>query len=113
MTNQMKKIKIADVLSDVASLDWEDALYLPKNKEEWGLNCEAIIENPDNYEDCDMDDNPVAMSKINYRYVLLCDDLLSIIKNLQEQSASYDLDNAYKAFIFYFENDSFIKLNAS
>ncbi|WP_259740068.1 hypothetical protein [Pseudomonas brassicacearum] len=108
----MKKIKFADVLTDAENLDWEDALYLPKNKEEWGLNCEVFIENPDNFEDYDADDNPVDMSKINYRYVLLCDDLSSIIKNLQEQSASYDLDMAYKAFTFYFENYSFIRLKA-
>ncbi len=112
MVNRMKKIKFSDVLSDTANLDWEDALYLPKSKKEWGLNCEAIIENPDNFEDYDVDDNPVDMSKINYRFVLLCDDLSSIIKDLREQNASYDLDMAYKAFIFYFENDSFIKLNA-
>ncbi|AZC91321.1 hypothetical protein C4K29_5042 [Pseudomonas chlororaphis subsp. piscium] len=110
MVNNMKSRKFADVLSDAENLDWEDALYLPKDKEKWGLNCEAIIENPDNFEDYDSDDNPVDMSKINYRYVLLCDDLSSIIKNLQEQSSSYDLDMAYKAFIHYFENDSFIIL---
>ncbi|MBU6961415.1 hypothetical protein KRR23_27235 [Pseudomonas sp. CVAP len=110
MANQMKKIKFADVLSDAENLDWEDALYLPKNKEEWALDCEAIIENPDNFEDYDTDDNPIEISKINYRHVLLCDDLTSIIKNLQEQNISYDLDLTYKAFIFYIENDSFIKL---
>ena len=110
MVSQMKNRKFSDVLSDAENLDWEDALYLPKDKEKWGLNCEAIIENPDNFEDYDADDNPVEMSKINYRYVLLCDDLSSIVKNLQEQNASYDLDAAYKAFIYYFENDSFIKL---
>ncbi|WP_242485092.1 DUF7716 domain-containing protein [Pseudomonas sp. TH39(2020)] len=82
MANQMKKIKFADVFSNAENLDWEDALYLPKNKEEWDLNCEAIIENPDNFEDHDANNNPVDISKINYRHVLLCDDLSSIIKKL-------------------------------
>lgn len=109
MVDQMKKTKFINVLSDAENLNWEDALYLPKNKEEWGLNCEAIIENPDTFEDYDADDNPTELSKIGYRYVLLCDDLSSIIKNLKEQTASYDMDTAYKAFIFYFNNDSFIK----
>ncbi|MEB0048745.1 MULTISPECIES: hypothetical protein [unclassified Pseudomonas] len=106
----MKNRKFSDVLSDAENLDWEYALYLPKDTKKWGLNCEAIIETPDNFEDYDTDDNPVEMSKINYKYVLLCDDLSSIIKNLQEQDRSFDLDMAYKAFIHYFENDDFFKL---
>lgn len=84
-------------------------MYLPKNKELWGLDCEAIIENPDTFGDYDADDNPAEPSEIGYRYVLLCDNLSSIIKNLKEQTASHDMDTAYKAFIFYFNNDSFIK----
>ncbi|WP_224789347.1 hypothetical protein [Pseudomonas fluorescens] len=105
----MKKTKLINVLSDTKNLNREDALYLPKNKEVWGLDCEAIIENPDTFEDYDADDNPAELSEIGYRYVLLCDDLSSIIKNLKEQTASHDMDTAYKAFIFYFNNDSLIK----
>ncbi|VVQ05603.1 hypothetical protein PS941_03037 [Pseudomonas fluorescens] len=109
MVDQMKKTKLINVLSDTKNLNREDALYLPKNKEVWGLDCEAIIENPDTFEDYDADDNPAELSEIGYRYVLLCDDLSSIIKNLKEQTASHDMDTAYKAFIFYFNNDSLIK----
>ncbi|KTC09872.1 hypothetical protein AO391_25080 [Pseudomonas marginalis ICMP 9505] len=111
MASKMKKIKFSEILSDAESLNWEDALYLPKDKEKWGLNCDAIIENPDNFEDYDTDDTPIEISKINFRYVLLCDDLLSIIINLREQTTSFDLNMAYQAFIYYFENDAFIKLN--
>lgn len=96
-------------ISNAAHLDWRAAIYLPKNKKLWGLDCQAIIENPDHFEAYGVDDNPVEISNISYRYVLLCDDLSSIVKNLQEQDASCDLSMTYKAFIYYIENDSFMK----
>lgn len=50
-----EEIKLSDVLSDAENLDWEGAIYLPKN--EMGGNCDVIIENPDSFEDYDANEN--------------------------------------------------------
>ncbi|MPQ83115.1 hypothetical protein F0170_03395 [Pseudomonas sp. MAFF 730085] len=111
MIVKMNSRKLCDILSCPESLNWQDAIYLPKDEKKWSLSCDVIIENPENFEAYDDNDNPIEISNINYRYVLLCDDLASIIFNLREQTNLFELDMAYTAFIYYFENDSFIKLS--
>lgn len=108
--NNMNKTKLHDVLMSTERLHWRDALYLPKEKNLWSKDCEAIIANPDLFEEYDNDDNPVELSKIGYRYVLLCDDLASVASNLREQGVEPTLDLMYDAFIFYLNNDAFLKI---
>ncbi|MGE1155804.1 DUF7716 domain-containing protein [Pseudomonas kitaguniensis] len=111
MTGKMNSSKLSDILSYPESLNWQDAIYLPKDEKKWSLSCDVIIENPESFEAYDDNDNPIEMSNIGYRYILLCDDLASIIFNLREQTNFFELDMVYTAFIYYLENDSFIKLS--
>ncbi|NVJ11099.1 hypothetical protein HUW63_38680 [Myxococcus sp. AM001] len=103
----MKRKNFSNVLMNTETLDWREALYLPKDKSLWGNSCEAIIANPDDY---DNDDNPVELSNIGYRYVLLCDDLTSIVSNIREQGVTPDEGLIYDAFIYYLENDALLKV---
>lgn len=89
---------------------WRDALYLPNDQKHWSKDCEAIIANPYLFEEYDNDENPVELSNIEYRYVLLCDDLASIASKLREQGVEPTLDLMYDAFIFYLNNDTFLKI---
>lgn len=101
---------LSALLANADSLDWQTALYLPVDKSRWGLDCVAIVENPDGFDDYDGDDNPVELSKLHYRYVIQCDDVQSVVLNLREQCPAFDLDLAYKAFIYYLEHDAFIRI---
>jgi hypothetical protein len=106
----MIRMRFFDVFLRRGDLSWRDALYLPKDKSLWGKNCEAIIVNPGAFDEYDNDDNPVELSNIGYRYVLLCDDLASVVSNIQEQGVTPDEVITYEAFIYYLENDSFLKV---
>lgn len=99
---------LLDVLKNIGSLNWKDALYLPKDKSLWGLGSEAIIANPDGFDVYDDDGNPVELSDVGYQYVLLCDDLHSIFSNIKEQGQIPDEQLACDAFIFYLENDAYM-----
>lgn len=106
----MMNLSLIDVFLKLEGLSWRDALYLPMDKGLWGNNCEAIIANPDDFDDYDNDDNPVELSNIGYRYVLLCDDLTSIVSNIREQGVTPNMGLIYDAFIYYLDNDAFLKL---
>ncbi len=103
-------MSLFDVFLRRGDLSWRDALYLPRDKSLWGKSCEAIIAYPDDFDDYDNEDNPVELSNIGYRYDLLCDDLASIVNNTREQGATPDEGLIYDAFIYYLENDAFLKI---
>lgn len=105
----MKRMSFSDVLMKPETLDWREALYLPKDKRLWTMSCEAIIANPDDFVDYDNEEDPVELSGIGYRYILLCDDIASIVSNVREQGIALDESVLYDAFIYYLENDAFLK----
>jgi len=104
----MKTSTLHDVLMGAVDLDWREALYLPKDETLWCASCEAITADPDAVDVYDSSGNPVAIDSLGYAYVLLCDNVASIMANLEEERGEPGLDAAFRAFRSYLANDAFI-----
>ncbi|KUI96673.1 MULTISPECIES: DUF7716 domain-containing protein [Vibrio] len=110
MEDKMFQKKLRDVLSNSENIDWRLALYLPKDVSSWSLDTLVIIEDPDDVDSDDEDEDPIAVKDAGYRYVLGIQTIQSIVNNLKMQKNNIRDGDLFKAFIYYFENDAFIKL---
>jgi len=102
--------KMREVLKDADNIDWYLALYLPKDVSSWSLESLVMIEDPDDISTDDPDDDPDVIKYAGYRYVMAIQSLQSIVNNLKLQTNTYSDEELFKAFIYYFKKDAFIKL---
>lgn len=105
----MKK-KLRETLRESDSIDWYLALYLPKDVSSWELESLAMIEDPDDVNSDDPDDDPDIVKDEGYRYVMGVQTVQSIVKNLNAQNINFSDEDLFKAFIYYFKYDAFIKV---
>lgn len=107
MTN-LDKVTFKYLVEHMDEYDLNNAIYMEKDMNSWGIDAEIILADPDDFDDYDDDDDPVEISNIGYRYVLLLPDLDDIISNLKDQKGMVTVQEIYEAFIFYYRNDAFI-----
>lgn len=103
----MMKKKLRETLRESDSIGWYLALYLPKDVSSWKLESLAMIEDPD---DVNLDDDPDIVKDEGYRYVMGVQTVQSIVKNLSAQNNNFSDEELFKAFIYYFKYDAFIKV---
>ncbi|MFP1762735.1 hypothetical protein [Lonsdalea quercina] len=101
---------LREVLRDAGNIDWSLALYLPTDVSSWSLDSLAMIEDPDDVDSDDLDEDPDVVKDAGYRYVMGIQSVQGIVNNANLQKNNVLDEDLFKAFIYYFENDAFIKL---
>lgn len=101
---------LKDVLNNANNIDWFLALYLPKDISSWSLDSLVIIDDPDDVDSDDPDEDPSAVKDAGYRYVLGMQTIQSIVNNLSLQKSNITDNDLFIAFMYFFENDAFIKI---
>ncbi|ULR32526.1 hypothetical protein MJO48_07555 [Dickeya fangzhongdai] len=105
----MVQKNLREILRDAKNIDWRLALYLPKDVSSWSLDLLVMVEDPDDVDSDDPDEDPDVVKDAGYRYVMEIQSIQGIVNNANLQKNVSDED-LFKAFIYYFENDDFIKL---
>ncbi|WP_261845089.1 DUF7716 domain-containing protein [Aliamphritea ceti] len=108
MNIEVEKKRFGELLMTVDLVDWRTAVYLPVDIARWSTEIEALIANPDFFDEYDLDDNPEYMTSIGYKEILLSDDIAGVFKNAKSRFDVVDEDVMFKAFLFYYENDAYI-----
>ncbi|WP_409309263.1 hypothetical protein [Pectobacterium sp. B1J-3] len=106
----MVKKNLRETLRDVANIDWQLALYLPKDISVWDLDSLVMIEDPDDIDSDDPDEDPEIVKNAGYRYVMSIQSVQSVVNNVKQQRETTLEEDLFNAFMFYFEHDAFIKL---
>jgi hypothetical protein len=87
-------------------------LYLPDTAKSWSLNTQGIFVE----EDIDADPNdpypPAILDSCNLTESLDAAGIEDIISNAEAQTNKPSIDQLFKAFLFYLENDAFIDFKA-
>lgn len=104
----MQKLRFGEVLINANKLDWRMALYLPRDKNIWNLEATAIIADPQEFQEFDEYENPIAMNKIDYEEIILCDELNGILQNLKNNEVEISEEKMLESFLYYFENEEYI-----
>jgi hypothetical protein len=105
----IKELSSLDLLTSIDNLEDEDcAVYMPKNGV-WTLNTTFTVicdDDDDDYENDD--DEPQYAKQNNLKYVLNTQTFCDIIYNARLQKNQVSLEDLFRAFNFYYENDAFI-----
>jgi len=99
-------IKLSDVLLHSEKFEWSDALFLIKD-EKLTLDSKCAVLDPDDVED-DADEDPKYAKENNLKYALTMQDTQSIAENAKEQKSDCTVEDLFKAFLYYYNNDAFI-----
>ena len=108
--DKMAHKNLREVLTKAESIDWRLALYLTDDVSAWNLDSLAMIEDPDDVDSDDPDEDPLVVKAAGYRYVMGCQSVKSIVDNAKAQRKNLSDEALFKCFMFYLENDAFIKL---
>lgn len=108
--DEMVQKNLREVLRDAGNIDWRLALYLPKDVSSWSLDSLVMVEDPDDVDSDDPDEDPEVVKDAGYRYVMGIQSIQGIVNNANLQNNNVLDEGFFKAFIYYFENDAFIKL---
>lgn len=100
-------ISIKEVLKNIGDYEWSYALFLPED-EVWKLNTQSAVLDPDDIEDEDEEFPKLAIEK-NLIYTLNIQTIQGIVKNAYEQRANCSDNDLLEAFLYYYDNDAFIK----
>lgn len=101
-------VKLIEVLRAANQQRWDHALYLPHDRKKWALDTNALVLDPEDVENPDNpSDDPIIAKSNNYRYVLMIQDIQSIVENARMQKPASD-QVLYDAFMYYLEHDAFI-----
>ncbi|GKW22344.1 hypothetical protein ACI51Z_16310 [Pectobacterium carotovorum] len=106
----MVQKNLREILRGAESIDWRLALYLPKDVSSWSLDSLVMVEDPDDVDSDDPDEDPEVVKDAGYRYVMGIQSIQGIVNNANLQNNNVLDEDFFKAFIYYFENDAFIKL---
>ncbi|MEQ9770327.1 hypothetical protein ABRQ03_05610 [Pectobacterium jejuense] len=106
----MVQKNLREVLRDAGNIDWRLALYLSKDISSWGLDSLVMVEDPDDVDSDDPDEDPEVVKDAGYRYVMGIQSIQGIVNNVNLQKNNVSDEDLFKAFIYYFGNDGFIKL---
>ena len=98
--------KLSYILENSNQFNWSDALFLPED-EVWNKETEGMVLDPDDVED-DVVDLPKEAIDNNLMYVLSMQMIQSIVKSAKEQRTEVSEEDLVEAFIFYYDNDSYI-----
>lgn len=108
--DEMVQKDLREVLRDAGNIDWRLALYLPKDVSSWSLDSVVMVEDPDDVDSDYPDEDPDVVKDAGYRYVMGIQSIQGIVNNANLQKNNALDEDFFKAFIYYFENDAFIKL---
>jgi hypothetical protein len=107
MLSEMMTLR--EILSNVKSLPWNQSLYLPSDRN-WTLESIVLVWDQD---DIDQDEPiPLCAAKLNLVYGIGISSLQDIESNLAQQKSSYSIENLFNAFLYFMENDAFVKLQS-
>jgi hypothetical protein len=82
-------------------------LYLPERP--WSLDTKGTFVEFDKDADPDADEIPELVKKNNWREVLDAASIEDIVDNATQQLGSPSIDDLFKAFQFYVDQDAFIR----
>ena len=99
--------KLIDVLRNIESFEWANALFLPED-EIWCIATKCMILDPNDIEEDD-EAPPIALEK-GLNYALDVQSIQAIVKNLSEQKKDYTDEDLLEAFLYYYDNDAYIEL---
>lgn len=103
-------VTLIDVLKNPDQFDWRYALYLPT--ENWSLTTRALVLDPDDVDNPeDPDDDPILAKQAGFKYVLMMQDVDSILQNALAQNPSLPDDELLLAFNYFMNNDAFINFD--
>jgi hypothetical protein len=103
MSEAMKTL--GDFLRDADALNWRHALYLPPHGE-WSEATPCAAIDPD---ECEApEDDPPLAKKHGLRYAMGVSAVQDIVANALLQKPDADVGDLLDAFLFYYENDSFV-----
>lgn len=101
--------KLTFILNNIEKFNWSDALFLPEN-EVWDNHTEGFIWDPDDVGD-DEDALPKAANENKFMYTLSIQSIQLIVQNAKKQKQNISEDELLQAFIFYYDNDTYIDFN--
>lgn len=100
---------LIEILRSTQKFDLDNALYLERKP--WSASSQALVLDPDDVEEAlDPDSDPKEAKDFGMKYAIMMQDLDDICENLKSQVSSPTDDQLFQAFIYYMENDAFIKL---
>lgn len=97
---------LGDVLNQIEKYKWSDALYLPED-EVWNVASKCLVLDPDDVED-DNDEAPQIAISNNLQYALDIQTVQGVIDNYKHTYDDLSDERLVEAFLFYYDNDSFI-----
>lgn len=102
--SNIQVLELEKLLLNIEKYKWEYSVFLPEHKE-WGLKTKCCLCNLNDLEDNEL---PEYVILNNFIEVLSIAELQDIVLNLKEQINNPCLEEIYKAFTYYYKNDSFI-----
>lgn len=106
MLNKIEKMTIKEILANIDKLEWSDSLFLP-DTEKWSLETQGIIHDPDDIE-CEEDEVPLIAKENNLFCSINIGTIQDIADNVKQQIPEYSIEQLFDAFVYYWDNDSFI-----
>jgi len=109
----MKIMTFAHVLENIESFSTRCWIYLPSD-DEWSLESNsAVLESeevlPEEEDDLEAG-VPEFAKKNKLMRALPVSEVQDIVRNLKEQLPTASLDQAFEAFLYYYDNDSYISV---
>ena len=105
-------IRFVDVLNNVNEIDFNQYLFMPKNKE-WSLNSLCSLIDWDELEDDEIGDDeetPQFAIDNNLIYVANIATVQDIVNNAKSQKLECLESDLFEAFMYYYKNDSFMSI---
>ncbi len=103
----MDEILLSEVLSRADSFWGELALYIAED-EVWNLSSPCMAADPNELDD---PDQIVNTDGRRFQYALQMATVQQIVKNVQAQTQNPPLSLLLEAFLYYYDNDAFIRLS--
>ena len=98
---------LSEVLSEIDELPWNHAVYMAFDKK-WNLNTQCAVLDP---EDCECGaEVPEFAAENGLNHVLSVQQIQDIRVNATAQKRGLTDQEMFEAFVYYHDNDAFIKL---